>query len=561
AIVASGCTNIGSPCSFTVSTLVPGNDPATWTYNWSAAGVANLPGGTTPAYAPTFALAGGYTITVLVSNALGDAPALTLPVNLGQPLCSSNPTTANTGITCKGRTSGCVAGFSNCTVGETIDFWINTQGWQASNCDNFVWNWGDGTGQSTSQGPTHVYNSPGTYTVTLNIDGGLSDVQVTKQVTIGNTGGGGGGNGNGGGGGGNGGGGGGGGGGTGACTILAPPINVFATWTGATTGCNALSNCSTGESIGFRMGANGYNYDCGPHSFTYNFGDGSATQTTFSPTQVVNHTYTAAGPFTLEVLITNGSSSATAQHTVKVIVGNGGGNGGGGNGGGGNGGGGGGSNTGCSEMNPPTNVFMTYSGPTSGCTAVLGSCAASENINFSLGVQGYNLDCAAHTYEWDFGDGSQKSTVKNPTHAFTQGGDYAVSLKINRVDGKTATVSRTVKVTGGNSCPTMVAGQNIILVFFGAKSGCSVAGGNCQEDEVLNFGLIGGYNFSCSTHTVEWDFGDGSPKGSGNAPTHTYEKGGDYHGSVKIKNSKQELVVPFDIKIPVVPAKTRSARH
>jgi PKD repeat protein len=557
AIVAIGCTNIGSPCSFTVSTSVPANDPSTWTYAWSATGIATLPGGSSATYAPTFAVAGAYSITVLVSNALGDAPALALPVSLGQPLCSSSPTTANTAITCKGRTSGCVAGFSNCTAGETIDFWINTQGWTASDCDNFTWSWGDGTAPSTTQGPSHAYTSAGSYTVTLIVDGGLSDAQVSKVVTVGNTGGGGG---NGNGGGGNGNGGGGGGGGTGACTILAPPINVFATWTGATSGCNALTNCSTGEAIGFKMGANGYNYDCGPHSFTYHFGDGSADQTTFSPTQVVNHTYTTAGPFTLEVLITNGSSSATASHTVKVVAGSGGG-GGNGNGGGGNGNGGGGSGTGCSDMNPPTNVYMNYSGPTSGCTSVVGTCAASENINFSLGVQGYNLDCTTHTYEWDFGDGTPKSTDKNATHAYTQGGDYPVSLKINRLDGKTATISRTVKVAGGNSCPNMVAGENIIVVFFGAKSKCTLGGGTCQEDESLSFGLIGGYNFSCSTHTLEWDFGDGTPKGNGQSPSHAYAKGGDYHGTVKIKNSKQEISVPFDIKIPVTPTRTRSARH
>ncbi|HJQ41002.1 MAG TPA: PKD domain-containing protein, partial [Thermoanaerobaculia bacterium] len=209
----------------------------------------------------------------------------------------------------------------------------------------------------------------------------------------------------------------------------------------------------------------------------------------------------------------------------------------------------------------PVNIFMNYSGPTSGCTAVVGSCATLENINFSLGVQGYNLDCAQHTYEWDFGDGSAKSTEKNPTHAYAQGGDYPVTLKINRLDGKTATVPRTVKVASANNCPTMVAGQNILLVYFGAKSGCSVAGGNCEEDEILNFGLLGGYNFSCSTHTIEWDFGDGTPKGIGTAPNHAYEKGGNYHGSVKIKNSKQELTVPFEVKIPIVPPKTRSARH
>ncbi len=522
AIIASGCTNIGSPCSFTVSSSVPGNDPTTWTYSWSATGVGTVAGGTSATYAPGFTAAGNYTITALVSNALGDAPALTLPVVLNQPLCSSNPTTANTGVTCKGRTSGCVAGFSNCTPGETIDFWINTQGWTASECDKFSWNWGDGTAPSTTQGPSHVYTNSGIYTVTLNIDGGLSDVQLTKQVIVGTS--------------------------TPpppppppppVCGVLAPPVNVFATWTGSTSGCNALTNCSIGEAIGFKMAANGYNYDCAPHTFTYSFGDGSAPQTTFSPTTVVNHTYTTTGPFTLEVLINNGSASATASHIVKVVAGTG---------------------TSCGEMKPSLNLFTNFNGSASGCNALTGTCTPGENIQFTLGTQGYDLACAQHSFEWDFGDGTPKSTLQNPTHTYATGGDFAASLKITRLDGVSVTLPRLVKVAAANTCPTMVAGQNVILVFFGAKSGCSVAGGTCQEDEAVNFGLLGGYNFSCSSHTIEWDFADGSPKGSGQSPTHTYEKAGVYKGSVTITSSKQSLTVPFEINIPAV-TKRRSTRH
>lgn len=49
----------------------------------------------------------------------------------------------------------------------------------SSNATSFLWNFGDGT-TSTVQNPTHLYASPGTYTVTLTINGGTS----TKTATV-----------------------------------------------------------------------------------------------------------------------------------------------------------------------------------------------------------------------------------------------------------------------------------------------------------------------------------------------------------------------------------------
>src|SRR5204863_428412 len=196
---------------------------------------------------------------------------------------------------------------------------------------------------------------------------------------------------------------------------------------------------NAGEIIDFSFSVLGWTpADCDKYS--WNFGDGTAASTAKSP----NHTFASAGNYTVTLFIDGGLSDATVTRQVKVGTGTTGGGGGGG-GGGGTGGGGGS----CAEMQPGLNVSVAFNGASSGCSALNGTCSASENITFSLATSGYNLGCATHSYEWDFGDSSAKSTAASPAHAFGTAGTYSVTLKLTRI-GQTATLSRTVAVGTGN---------------------------------------------------------------------------------------------------------------
>ncbi|MBE2320370.1 ThuA domain-containing protein [Solirubrobacter sp. CPCC 204708] len=62
-------------------------------------------------------------------------------------------------------------------------------------------------------------------------------------------------------------------------------------------------------------------------------------------------------------------------------------------------------------------------------------------------------DGDALTYEWDFGDGSAKSTQANPAHTFTTSGTFTVQLKVTDTSGKSS--SSSVVVTVGNTRPTV----------------------------------------------------------------------------------------------------------
>jgi len=316
--------------------------------------------------------------------------------------------------------------------------------------------------------------------------------------------------------------------------------NVFIAYIGPSSGCSTAASspaCGTGESIPFGARSFGYNYGCANHSFSWNYGDGTNGSGQDAP-----HSYSAAGTYNVSVTISNGGQTFTATQAVRV-------------------GGGGDPPIGnCPTMTAGSNVFMGYVGSQSGCTAGSGDCKAAENINFTASSFGYNYDCAAHSFLWNFGDGGT-STDKNPTHAYAAGGDYTVSLKITN-PSQNVTHTRTIKVTGSNNCPNMVANQNVILQYFGVKSSCTSSNGRpCQEDEDVLFGANAlGYNFGCSAHQFLWTFGDGTTSSEQN-PTHLYDKKGTFQGSLKVTNSKQQLTIPFSITISSGSSRRRSAPH
>jgi len=297
--------------------------------------------------------------------------------------------------------TGCADTNTDCGVGETLDFAINNQGWTPYECDRYTWDFGDGT-TSALRTPSHVYSAPGTYSVTLDVDGGLSDaIGVMRQVRVGNTIG---------------------------CGEMVANTNVYARYTGVSSGCSSFGGeCAVDETVMFRPATTNYSYECGAHTFVWDFGDGTPVVRTTSATQFVPHTYASAGTFPLSLQIINARQTVTARNDVTVrrsIAAS------------------------CGTMNPGGNVSVGFAGATSGCTAAGGSCLESETIAFSALTAGYTFACAPHTFEWNFGDGST-SAQQNAAHVFAQPGEYTVMLKITRSDNATVTLQRRVQILPG----------------------------------------------------------------------------------------------------------------
>ena len=69
------------------------------------------------------------------------------------------------------------------------------------------------------------------------------------------------------------------------------------------------------------------------------------------------------------------------------------------------------------------------------------------NVHFDVDTSAYgaNKDLSQTTFEWDFGDDSEKSNIKNPQHTYSNAGQYEVNLNIQDPDF-TGTISTEIAV-------------------------------------------------------------------------------------------------------------------
>ncbi len=117
-----------------------------------------------------------------------------------------------------------------------------------------------------------------------------------------------------------------------------------------------------------------------------------------------------------------------------------------------------------------------------------------------------------HTIEWNFGDGSATvSGSLTPSHAYADNSVYTVTLTVTDKDGGIGT--DTLTVTVNNIAPSVDAGADQMF----------------NEGDAANFSGSFSDPGSVDTHTVEWNFGDGSATVSGSlTPSRTYPTAGVY---------------------------------
>ncbi|UKT63557.1 PKD domain-containing protein [Pedobacter mucosus] len=128
-----------------------------------------------------------------------------------------------------------------------------------------------------------------------------------------------------------------------------------------------------------------HNNTIGATTFVYDFGDGSTALTNTSP-EIVSHTFTKGGKFTVTLYASNGCSNATTTEIIEVL-------------------------------DQPLVSFTADK--TSGCEGVI--------------VKFKNTSSNAIGYVWDFGDGTT-STDFEPSHTYTGAGvNYSVSLTATNI--------------------------------------------------------------------------------------------------------------------------------
>ncbi len=436
-----------------------------------------------------YAQPGTYTVILNITTIFGCMTSISTTITLGIP----NPIQASTHATCDDT---------------PINFSLipNT-------FSNIVWNFGDGTATSSSATPTHTYNQPGTFLITLTATG-ADGCNYTYNDTI--------------------------------ITEDPQPSYVI---NGSTTQCNALYVTFTNTSTG----ATSYLWDFNdifsptdtstafsPTYFFHNFGQYTVTLTassahcsrTITDTAVVNIGHVFPGftmtqssfcfPITVQFADTSWpgpnvmwgwnlgdgtvDSTQTPVHTFYTP--------------------------------PPGNVSLWIK-DAYGCTGTITKpnityLSADFSTSASGGCRPYTVtfsdssDTSAVAWLWDFGDGTS-STQQNPTHTYLNDSVYTITLI----------------TTFASGCSDTITYPNLITVSSPHANFSTPTVASCSPAQIFFT------NLSSNATSFFWDFGDGATSVV-DTPSHVYNIPGDYTVTlIAINGACADTIVKTDyIHIP-----------
>lgn len=208
-----------------------------------------------------------------------------------------------------------------------------------------------------------------------------------------------------------------------------------------------------------------------PTSWIWDLGNGTISYNRNSST-----TYLNAGTYTVKLVVKNssGADSVVKEQLIQVYP-------------------------------PPT---VKFSGtPTSGCLPL--ETKFTDESTTSAGT--------IAKWQWDFGDGFN-SEEQNPTHTYTDQGNYNVSLRIVSSEGCKASVT----------IPSFIKIDTQIVPKFQASKVDF-----CKAPATISFtnSTVGNGN-----NTYVWDFGDGNTS-TEKSPTHTYTQQGIFTVKLSVTNN------------------------
>ncbi|MEO6537964.1 MAG: PKD domain-containing protein [Ferruginibacter sp.] len=402
---------------------------------------------------------------------------------------------------------------------------FNTSTAGSGTITKYLWDFGDGN-TAVSANPSHVYTTAGNYNISLmitNSNGCIKTLTRTNYISITN--------------------------------------GVQAIFTN-----NAPASCSPPETIQFQNQSIG----SGILSYQWNFGDGGV-----SVLANPSHTYTAAGSYTVQLMVVNSTGCRdTTTHTSAINIG-----------------------AVHADFNMPDTVcagttypivnkslpaplsnawsfgdgttsleaspFKAYASagifqvklvsdfggckdsiiknvvvlpkPSSGFTgSPISSCSAPLTVNFS------NSSLGGTEYQWSFGDGTG-STAFSPAHTYSTSGNYTITLVTKNVNGCTDTL---VKPGYINIQLPQASINNL------PQEGCAP----------FSWQFAATFNTSDPIISYLWDFGDGRTSTAVN-PSHIFSAGiFDIKLIVTTQSGcKDTVVVKAGIKSSMKPAANFSA--
>ena len=318
--------------SFNGSATGPGPYTWSWTINGGSPATSTLQN---PAV--IFNTPGKFNVTLVVKNASGNSTPFTSQIVVNPP--------PNADFT-QDKTTGCYPTYINFTNTSTPG--------AGATITSYAWTFGDGT-QDTVPNPSHRYTLAGSFPVTLYVTnsfgctGSAQIKNVQKAITI-----------------------------SGGITINFSSI--------------LNSSCTLPVTASFT------NSSTGPPNLSYlwNFGDGSPTNNTFSPT----HPFNLAGNYNVSLAVTStqGCSDTLKQNVNITANGN--------------------------------LTDFTYKD-----TVCVGTSVSFKNISSPF----------PNSSTWNYGDGSPPDNVINGQHTYVTPGTYSVNLN-NTFSGCTGAITHTIYI-------------------------------------------------------------------------------------------------------------------
>ena len=186
------------------------------------------------------------------------------------------------------------------------------------------------------------------------------------------------------------------------------------------------------------------------------------------------------------------------------------------------------------QISQPATVTLTVNNLPPTITNLIGDTQIKEGDQ--AGFQAIATDPGNDTlsYSWNFGDGSNPVTGQSVNHKFADNGSYVVTLTVTDTFG--ASTSQNLNVNVANVAPTVNAGSDRT-----ATQGTAVTlAGNFTDPGILD------------THSLTWDFGDGTTASNTLTPTHIYTTPGDYTVTLTVTD-KDGAIISDTLNLSVTP--------